>query len=217
MPSRLSRLPPPHPLTAVPLPTTPQPSPDDRSTLGAYPPLWREVITNAKRSYRAYLAGTNGFPNPSEAVGKARECLEDALEVHREEGRTVEAGMSNSHRFSGLFAYRPRTSMQHFPRHGNARKWTSHWLGYRLTQLQVYGEGCNFRSQLKTDIRVQVRNLRSLFPTGFDGRPEEYQARIRKTISAWIADGSYLHGTVAGSVCVFSPLELLPYTYILPG
>ena len=75
---------------------------------------------------------------------------------------------------------------------------------YWLTQLKVYAETWNFRSQLKTDIRVQVRNLKGLFPDGFKGTAEEYQAHVRETISAWVDDGSYLHGTVPNSVCVFT-------------
>jgi len=49
------------------------------------------VINNAKKTFRTYIAGKNGFPSPPEAVEEARKCLEDALAVHREEGKPVEA------------------------------------------------------------------------------------------------------------------------------
>ena len=72
-------------------PSTPSKPPSDgRATLDAYPPLWRGVINNAKKTFRVYLAGKNGFPNPAEAVKEAQECLEDALAVFREEGGAVE-------------------------------------------------------------------------------------------------------------------------------
>jgi len=86
------------PSTPVSLPILPQPSSNGRSTLDVYPPLWREVINNAKKTFRVYLAGKNRFPNPAEAVKEAQECLEDALAVHREEGRMVETSKHNHHR-----------------------------------------------------------------------------------------------------------------------
>lgn len=75
----------------APLSTPSQPASERRPTLDTYPPSWREVISNAKKTYRVYLAGTNGFPDSPEAVQEACECLADALAVHREEGKTVEA------------------------------------------------------------------------------------------------------------------------------
>jgi len=120
LPPRLSSVPLPQSLPATP-PLTPAQLPaDDRSTLDSYPPLWREVITSAKKTFRAYIAGKNGFPNPSKAVEEARECLEDALEVHCEGGKSVEACKWNYHRFNKFIAHRSRISMQHLPRHGNA-------------------------------------------------------------------------------------------------
>ena len=93
------KAPAPVPLQRRPAPvstsTPSQPPSDGRLTLDAYPPLWREVIANAKKTFRAYLAGTNGFPNPAEAVEEARECLEDALAVLHEEQRMVEASKWN--------------------------------------------------------------------------------------------------------------------------
>jgi len=65
-------------------------------------------------------------------------------------------------------------------------------------------------------MRVQVRNLKTLFPDGFNGTAEEYQAHIRKTISAWIGDGSYLHGVTANSVCIYVSLPHLS-THTLSG
>lgn len=92
--NRTPKAPPPvplrRPLAPVPPPAPSQPPSDGRLTLDACPPLWREVITNAKKTFRAYLAGTNGFPNPAEAVEEARQCLEDSLAVLNEERRTVE-------------------------------------------------------------------------------------------------------------------------------
>jgi hypothetical protein len=82
--------------TPPPAPTPPLPNSSDfRNTLDAYPPHWREVITNAKKSFHTYLAGTDGFPNAAEAVAEARSCLEDALEVFHEEGGSVEPSKCN--------------------------------------------------------------------------------------------------------------------------
>jgi hypothetical protein len=61
-----------------------------------------------------------------------------------------------------------------------------------------------FRSQLKTDIRTQVRNLKSLFPDQFTGTAQELQSWIRNTVKIWVGDGSYLHDTVPGSVRVLT-------------
>lgn len=130
-----------------------------------YPPSWREVINNAKKSFRAYLAAKDGFPNPAEAIKEARKHLEGALEDFYESGRTVEPICDISQDMASL----------------------------------VYAESWNFRSQLKADIRVQVRNLRTLFPDKFTGQPEEYRAHIQDTISQWINDGSYLHAAAASS------------------
>lgn len=44
--------------------------------------------------FRAYIAGTNGFPDAVTGVREAREYLEDALATHIEGGSTVEPGMS---------------------------------------------------------------------------------------------------------------------------
>ena len=74
-----------------------QPPSDGHPTLDSYPPLWRKVIANAKNTFRVYLAGKNGFPNPAEALKEAQECLEDALVVHREEGKTVETSKHSHH------------------------------------------------------------------------------------------------------------------------
>jgi hypothetical protein len=65
---------------------------------------------------------------------------------------------------------------------------------------KVFAESWQLRSQLKADIRVQVRNLKTLFPDNFTGNPQHYQAAVRDTIYAWVQDGSYLHDTVPGSV-----------------
>jgi len=50
------------------------------------------VIAHAKRSFRAYVAGHCGFPEGTEGAQEAKECLEDAVEVHLEEGGTLEPG-----------------------------------------------------------------------------------------------------------------------------
>ena len=87
---------PPQPIPA-PLPTLSQPASERHPTLDTCPPSWREVINNTKKTYQVYLAGTNGFPDSPEAVQEARECLADALAVHCEEGKTVEASECYSH------------------------------------------------------------------------------------------------------------------------
>ena len=74
-----------------------QPPSDGRPTLDSYPPLWWKVISNAKNLFRVYLAGKNGFLNSAEALKEAQECLEDALVVHREEGKAVETSKHSHH------------------------------------------------------------------------------------------------------------------------
>lgn len=51
------------------------------------------MIGIAKRSFRAYVAGRCGFPDGVEGVREAKECLEDAVEVHFEGGGTLESGV----------------------------------------------------------------------------------------------------------------------------
>ena len=75
-------------------------------TLESYPPLWLEVIGHAKRAFRAYVAGQCGFPDPVSGTQEARECLEDALEVHKEEGGTVEPGQYTLHHMSSSLTSR---------------------------------------------------------------------------------------------------------------
>ena len=99
-PSRIQRVPsvnlPPPPPPPLP-PPPPQEDPESNSrTLGSYPPQWQEVIGYAKLSFRAYVAGTNGFPDSLSGVEEARECLDDALAVHLEGGGAVEPGKSNT-------------------------------------------------------------------------------------------------------------------------
>lgn len=77
--------PPPHP---------PPPPPGNTGnvtcTFSSYPDKWQEVISHAKLTFRAYIAGQDGFPDAVKGVEEARECLEDALAVHLEEGGIVE-------------------------------------------------------------------------------------------------------------------------------
>lgn len=54
--------------------------------------MWQEVIIYAKCAFRAYVAGQCGFPDPVSGLQEAKECLEDALEVHKEGEGTVEPG-----------------------------------------------------------------------------------------------------------------------------
>ena len=70
---------------------------------------------------------------------------------------------------------------------------TTFWtLPYYLA-LQVYPESWLLCSQLKTDIQVQVQNLKSLFPNSLNGSLEELQSQVRDTVKKWVSDGSYLH------------------------
>jgi len=46
----------------------------------------------AKRAFRAYVAGHCGFPDGVEGMKEAKECLEDAIEAHLDEGGTLEPG-----------------------------------------------------------------------------------------------------------------------------
>ena len=71
---------------------------------------------------------------------------------------------------------------------------------------KVFAESWQLRSQLKTDIRSQVRSLKSLFP-GSDPRnphsPREIQQAISDKVTLWMSNGSYLHDLVPNSVCFF--------------
>ena len=72
-----------------------------------------------------------------------------------------------------------------------------------VTWFEVFGESWQLRSHLKADIRVQVRNLETLFPENGTQPlrpPHEIQASIREQVSRWTLDGSYLHDTVPTSV-----------------
>jgi hypothetical protein len=62
-------------------------------TLESYPPQWQDVITCAKRAFRAYVAGQCGFPDGVDGVREAKECLEDAVEAHLDGGGALEPGM----------------------------------------------------------------------------------------------------------------------------
>ena len=78
------------------LPPPLQGSPNNTSrTFSSYPPQWQEVITYAKQSFRAYIAGQNGFPDPLDGVKEARECLDNALAAHLEDAGVVEPGKLN--------------------------------------------------------------------------------------------------------------------------
>ena len=61
-------------------------------TFEAYPPQWQQVIIHAKLAFRSYLAGQCGFPDGVEGVKEAKECLDDAVEAHLDEGGTLETG-----------------------------------------------------------------------------------------------------------------------------
>jgi hypothetical protein len=101
--SHYSRNRPPKPPTfSCPLPTRPpalrkQPRSNTNTprTLESYPPQWQRVISNAKRAFRAYVAGQCGFPDPVAGTKEARECLQDAVEVYTEEGGILESGKTN--------------------------------------------------------------------------------------------------------------------------
>ncbi|KAF9780419.1 hypothetical protein BJ322DRAFT_1220931 [Thelephora terrestris] len=160
-PSRIQRSP-----SVNPLPPPPQQENTNTSrTLSTYPPQWQEVICYAKQSFRAYVAGKNGFPDALTGVQEARECLDDALAVHLDDGGVVEPGQTID----------------------------------RDMIMLVYAESWLLRSQLKTDLRTQVRNLKSLFPDRFTGTAQELQSKVKATIDTWVRDGSYLHDVTPGS------------------
>jgi hypothetical protein len=64
-------------------------------TIESYPLQWQEVIGCAKRAFRAYVAGQCGFPEGANGAREAKECLEDAIEVHFDEGGILEPGMDS--------------------------------------------------------------------------------------------------------------------------
>ena len=81
---------------------------------------------------------------------------------------------------------------------------------------KVFAESWQLRSRLKADVRVQVRNLKTLFPDDTTNATNDFEGQrttIRNTISKWIADGSYLHDTVPDSV---SGLDFISLTVLIP-
>ena len=80
-----------------------------------------------------------------------------------------------------------------------------------LIFMKVFGESSQLQLQLKTDIHVQVQNLKALFPRSMSNSTsnnmsnneinfEAQQGATRAAISEWVADGAYLHIPVPGSV-----------------
>jgi hypothetical protein len=201
-PSRIRRAP---PATVPPPLPPPRGTPNNAPrTLSSYPPHWQEVISYAKLSFRSHVAGTDGFPDALTGVEQAKECLEDALAVHLEERGVVEPGKSS-------------TSIQHTPSNPFVgyvinqemvmlvSRHSSKSINVNKTVSQVYAESWLLRSQIKADIRTQVRNLSSLFPVRFAGTPEELQSHIRDTVRKLVGDGSYLHETTPDSVRTTPP------------
>ena len=190
-----------------PLPPPPQQENTNAScTLSSYPPQWQEVICYAKQSFRAYVAGKNGFPDALTGVQEARECLEDALAVHLDDGGIVEPGQMIDRDMIMLVSL----SVSVPPNANNL-------------ECQVYAESWLLRSQLKTDLRTQVRNLKSLFPDRFTSTAQELQSMVKATVETWVGDGSYLHDVTPGSVRnartpLKLPAHLFPRTtkFILP-
>lgn len=80
---------------------------------------------------------------------------------------------------------------------------------------QVYAESWLLRSQLKADIRTQVRNLKLLFPDHFTGTAQELQSQIQATVQRWVGDGSYLHDVVPVSVCVITIVLLDTFSFFI--
>lgn len=77
-------------------PSPPSPNLDsDTRKLNSYPSCWQEVINYAKQTFRAYIAGQDGFPDGVRGMEEARECLDDALAVYLEDGGRVEPGTLN--------------------------------------------------------------------------------------------------------------------------
>ena len=186
-------------------------------TLESYPPSWQEVITYAKRAFRAYVAGQCGFPDPVSSVHEARECLEDALEVHKEDRGTVEpgacvSGCASSDLTSGA-GYVINKDMATLVRAHPDEPYNV--LDLRF--MKVFGESSQLQSQLKMDIHIQVRNLKALFPDSTSNGTsnnevnfEAQRAATRAAISEWTADGAYLHVPVPGSVSnSFFPSQII--------
>lgn len=84
------------PSRRLPLPNDTKPR-----TIESYPPQWQQVIIQAKLAFRSYLAGHCGFPDGLDGIKEATECLQDAVEAHRDDGGTLEAGMIQK-KFSSL-------------------------------------------------------------------------------------------------------------------
>ena len=144
-------------------------------------------------------------------VHEAKECLEDALEVHKEDRGMVEPGAC----VSGCALPDLTPGAGYVIDKDMATLVCAHPdESYNILDLRfmkVFGESSQLRSQLKTDIRVQVRNLKTLFPHSTSNSTsnntsnneinfEAQRAATRAAISEWVADGAYLHIPVPGSV-----------------
>jgi hypothetical protein len=152
-------------------------------TLSSYPPQWQEVICYTKQSFRAYIAGKKGFPDVLTGVQEARECLKDTLAVHLDDGGIVEPGQMIDREMIMLVSL--SVSVSH---------------NTNSLEHQVYAESWLLCSQPKTDLRTQVRNLKSLFPDRFTGTAQDLQSMVKATIDTWVRDGSYLHNITPGLV-----------------
>lgn len=47
----------------------------------------------AKRAFRTYIAGHCGFPDGVVGIAEAKECLEDAVAAHLDDGGNLEPGI----------------------------------------------------------------------------------------------------------------------------
>ena len=79
-------------MVTQPRPSRSPPNNPNLRNIESYTAQWQEVITNAKCSFRAYVAGTCGFPDGANGLGEAKEHLEDAVQVYLEEGGMLERG-----------------------------------------------------------------------------------------------------------------------------
>jgi hypothetical protein len=59
-----------------------------------YPPMWREILTDAKSRCRAWMATECAFPVPSKPEHReaAGDCIRAALSNHEDDGGLVEEG-----------------------------------------------------------------------------------------------------------------------------
>jgi hypothetical protein len=57
-----------------------------------YPSQWRDILECSKWGFRLWLVIYNPFPDRTEHIGEAEDCIDEALALHQAKGKRVEPG-----------------------------------------------------------------------------------------------------------------------------